>query len=139
MNFNCSLLLRRECCSFSNGEYVKAGLQELEQWCLKATDEVCKLNNLHQIYFQICIQSWGNNHTIIDVMHTFHSQFSGTSWDELQHIRQAIGFLVSRISRQYLVTIYISVHWRLYGHKIHRFCIRNLTNSWRRSQVNSAQ
>ncbi|XP_059651763.1 myosin-12 [Cornus florida] len=54
-----SLLLRRECCSFSNGEYVKAGLQELEQWCSKATD-----------------------------------QFAGSSWDELQHIRQAVGFLV---------------------------------------------
>ena len=36
----CSLLLRRECCSFSNGEYVKAGLAELEHWCYKATDEV---------------------------------------------------------------------------------------------------
>ncbi|CAN1765909.1 XI-E [Linum perenne] len=34
-----SLLLRRECCSFSNGEYVKAGLAELEHWCYKATDE----------------------------------------------------------------------------------------------------
>nr|TKR66065.1 hypothetical protein D5086_0000315140 [Populus alba] len=33
------LLLRRECCSFSNGEYVKAGLQELEQWCRKASDQ----------------------------------------------------------------------------------------------------
>ncbi|XP_043691313.1 myosin-12 isoform X2 [Telopea speciosissima] len=55
-----SLLLRRECCSFSNGEYVKAGLQELEQWCSKAT-----------------------------------VQFAGSSWDELQHIRQAVGFLVS--------------------------------------------
>lgn len=55
-----SLLLRRECCSFSNGEYVKAGLQELEQWCLKATE-----------------------------------QYAGSSWNELQHIRQAIGFLVS--------------------------------------------
>ncbi|XXG73765.1 hypothetical protein AAC387_Pa07g2616 [Persea americana] len=54
-----SLLLRRECCSFSNGEYVKAGLHELEQWCSKATD-----------------------------------QFAGTSWDELRHIRQAVGFLV---------------------------------------------
>ncbi|GMY22238.1 myosin-12-like [Fagus crenata] len=54
-----SLLLRRECCSFSNGEYLKAGLQELEHWCLKTTD-----------------------------------QFSGSSWDELQHIRQAVGFLV---------------------------------------------
>ncbi|KAK8980870.1 hypothetical protein V6N11_048000 [Hibiscus sabdariffa] len=35
-----SLLLRRECCSFSNGEYVKAGLAELEHWCYEATDEV---------------------------------------------------------------------------------------------------
>ncbi|KAJ6951463.1 hypothetical protein NC653_040785 [Populus alba x Populus x berolinensis] len=35
-----SLLLRRECCSFSNGEYVKAGLAELEHWCYNATDEV---------------------------------------------------------------------------------------------------
>ncbi|KAK3031660.1 hypothetical protein RJ639_035028, partial [Escallonia herrerae] len=33
------LLLRRECCSFSNGEYVKAGLAELENWCYSATDE----------------------------------------------------------------------------------------------------
>ncbi|KAJ7982129.1 Myosin [Quillaja saponaria] len=54
-----SLLLRRECCSFSNGEYLKAGLQELEQWCLKATDQV-----------------------------------AGLSWDEIKHIRQAVGFLV---------------------------------------------
>lgn len=36
----CSLLLRRECCSFSNGEYVKAGLAELEHWCYEATEEV---------------------------------------------------------------------------------------------------
>ncbi|XP_073315711.1 myosin-11-like [Primulina huaijiensis] len=34
-----SLLLRRECCSFSNGEYVKAGLAELELWCCNATEE----------------------------------------------------------------------------------------------------
>lgn len=31
-----SLLLRRECCSFSNGEYVKAGLAELEHWIYEA-------------------------------------------------------------------------------------------------------
>ncbi|PWA97995.1 IQ motif, EF-hand binding site [Artemisia annua] len=54
-----SLLLRRECCSFSNGEYVKAGLSELEHWCYKATEE-----------------------------------YAGSAWDELKHIRQAIGFLV---------------------------------------------
>jgi len=54
-----SLLLRRECCSFSNGEFLKAGLQDLEQWCSTITEE-----------------------------------YVGTSWDELQHIRQAVGFLV---------------------------------------------
>ncbi|KAI3730239.1 hypothetical protein L1987_61408 [Smallanthus sonchifolius] len=54
-----SLLLRRECCSFSNGEYVKAGLAEMEHWCYNATDE-----------------------------------YAGSAWDELKHIRQAIGFLV---------------------------------------------
>lgn len=54
-----SLLLRRECCSFSNGEYVKAGLAELEHWCYEATEE-----------------------------------YAGSAWDELKHIRQAVGFLV---------------------------------------------
>ncbi|KAA3486140.1 myosin-17 [Gossypium australe] len=54
-----SLLLRRECCSFSNGEYVKAGLAELEQWCYGATEE-----------------------------------YAGPAWEELKHIRQAVGFLV---------------------------------------------
>ncbi|CAN8292826.1 unnamed protein product [Cochlearia groenlandica] len=34
-----SLLLRRESCSFSNGEYVKTGLGELEQWCRNETEE----------------------------------------------------------------------------------------------------
>lgn len=54
-----SLLLRRECCSFSNGEYVKTGLAELEQWCVEATEE-----------------------------------YTGSAWEELRHIRQAVGFLV---------------------------------------------
>nr|CAD1824242.1 unnamed protein product [Ananas comosus var. bracteatus] len=54
-----SLLLRRECCSFSNGEYVKAGLAELEHWCYDATEE-----------------------------------YAGSAWEELKHIRQAVGFLV---------------------------------------------
>eukprot|EP01018_Ginkgo_biloba_P031563 Gb_12711 [translate_table: standard] len=54
-----SLLLRRECCSFSNGEYVKAGLAELELWCCEAKEE-----------------------------------YTGSAWDELKHIRQAVGFLV---------------------------------------------
>ncbi|KAH6555938.1 hypothetical protein KP509_1Z216100 [Ceratopteris richardii] len=54
-----SLLLRRECCSFSNGEYVKSGLAELERWVYEATEE-----------------------------------YVGSAWDELKHIRQAVGFLV---------------------------------------------
>ena len=35
-----SLLLRRECCTFSNGEYVKSGLAELEKWIVNAKEEV---------------------------------------------------------------------------------------------------
>ncbi|XP_024022707.1 myosin-15 [Morus notabilis] len=54
-----SLLLRRECCTFSNGEYVKSGLAELEKWIVNAKEE-----------------------------------FAGTSWHELNYIRQAVGFLV---------------------------------------------
>ncbi|MFS7930643.1 putative Dilute domain-containing protein [Helianthus anomalus] len=34
------VLLNRECCFVSNGEYVQAGLSKLEQWCYKATEEV---------------------------------------------------------------------------------------------------
>jgi myosin-5 len=53
------LLLRRECCSFSNGEYVKTGLSEVELWVVRAGRE-----------------------------------FVGEAWDQLAHIRQAVGFLV---------------------------------------------
>ncbi|XP_020571347.1 protein OPAQUE1-like [Phalaenopsis equestris] len=54
-----SLLLRRECCTFSNGEYVKSGLAMLEKWIADVTEE-----------------------------------FAGTSWHELNYIRQAVGFLI---------------------------------------------
>ncbi|KAH7574460.1 hypothetical protein JRO89_XS03G0299300 [Xanthoceras sorbifolium] len=60
-----SLLLRRECCTFSNGEYVKSGLAELEKWIVNATEE-----------------------------------FAGTSWHELNYIRQAVGFLVIHQKRK---------------------------------------
>ncbi|XP_072980212.1 myosin-17-like isoform X1 [Typha angustifolia] len=55
-----SLLMRRECCSFSNGVYVKAGLDELERWCYGATEE-----------------------------------YAGSALVQLNHIRQAVGFLAS--------------------------------------------
>jgi len=35
-----SMLLRRECCTFSNGEYVKSGLCVLEKWIVEAEEEV---------------------------------------------------------------------------------------------------
>ncbi|KAL2583804.1 hypothetical protein AAZV13_14G093300 [Glycine max] len=60
-----SLLLRRECCTFSNGEYVKSGVAELEKWIVNATEE-----------------------------------YAGTSWHELNYIRQAIGFLVIHQKRK---------------------------------------
>ncbi|KAI7740048.1 hypothetical protein M8C21_006224, partial [Ambrosia artemisiifolia] len=37
-----SLLLHKECCTFQNGAYLKAGLDQLEVWCSKATTEVTK-------------------------------------------------------------------------------------------------
>ncbi|EOA15895.1 hypothetical protein CARUB_v10003985mg [Capsella rubella] len=60
-----SLLLRRECCTFSNGEYVKSGISELEKWIANAKEE-----------------------------------FAGTSWHELNYIRQAVGFLVIHQKRK---------------------------------------
>ncbi|XP_072981787.1 protein OPAQUE1-like [Typha latifolia] len=60
-----SLLLRRECCTFSNGEYVKSGLAVLEKWIGDATEE-----------------------------------YAGAAWDELNYIRQAVGFLVIHQKRK---------------------------------------
>lgn len=60
-----SLLLRRECCTFSNGEYVKSGLADLEKWIVNAKEE-----------------------------------YAGTSWHELNYIRQAVGFLVIHQKRK---------------------------------------
>jgi myosin-5 len=34
-----SILLRRECCTFSNGEYLKYGLSELQEWCEKLEEQ----------------------------------------------------------------------------------------------------
>ncbi|KAL0305152.1 UNVERIFIED_CONTAM: Myosin-6, partial [Sesamum angustifolium] len=72
-----SLLLRRECCTFSNGEYVKAGLAELELWCCQAKEEVihqkyrisydeitndlCPILSVQQLY-RICTLYWDDNY-----------------------------------------------------------------------------
>ncbi|XP_078430884.1 myosin-12-like [Wolffia australiana] len=46
-----SLLLRRECCSLSNAEYVKAGLHDLEEMCSRVTVEFAgsSWDELHHI------------------------------------------------------------------------------------------
>ncbi|PON94902.1 Myosin [Trema orientale] len=83
-----SLLLRRECCTFSNGEYVKSGLAELELWCCQAKEE-----------------------------------YAGSSWDELKHVRQAVGFLVihqkSRISYDEITNDLCPI---LSVQQLHRIC-----------------
>ena len=55
------LLLRRECCSFSNGEYVKTGLAEVENWIDAAGKEWVgeswdELRYIRQVKF--CSQSF---------------------------------------------------------------------------------
>lgn len=84
-----SLLLRRECCSFSNGEYVKAGLAELEQWCDEATEEVSSHNSFSCRFTSLLFNAMICFHLV-----SFYLQFAGSAWDELKHIRQAVGFLV---------------------------------------------
>ncbi|KAL3828327.1 hypothetical protein ACJIZ3_017129 [Penstemon smallii] len=83
-----SLLLHKECCTFSSAEYVKAGLDELELWCGHAQPE-----------------------------------YAGTSWDELKHVRQAVGFLVihqkSRITYEDLTTDLCPI---LSIQQLHRIC-----------------
>ncbi|KAG5034120.1 hypothetical protein JHK87_009030 [Glycine soja] len=52
-----SLLLRRECCTFSNGEYVKSGLAELEKWIANAKEEVIhqkRKKSLEEIRQDLC-------------------------------------------------------------------------------------
>ncbi|KAM0071751.1 putative Dilute domain-containing protein [Helianthus debilis subsp. tardiflorus] len=64
-----SILLRRECCSLSNGEYVKAGLSELEQWCYKATEETKyrhKCTNTRLRHFIPVDSSW---HRLFELAH----------------------------------------------------------------------
>lgn len=84
--FLCSLLLRRECCTFSNGEYVKSGLAELEKWIVSAKEEVNAVFSSSNCYSDWSKQDLGLNYYVM--------QFAGTSWHELNYIRQAVGFLV---------------------------------------------
>lgn len=48
-----SLLVRPGCCTFSNGEYVKAGLAELELWCCQAKEEVICFHFYYNVFFNL--------------------------------------------------------------------------------------
>ncbi|KAL8122002.1 hypothetical protein AgCh_018654 [Apium graveolens] len=82
-----SLLLHQEFCTSSNGEFLKAGLDEIENWC-----------------------EWA-------------ALYAGSSWDELNHLRQAVGFLVvkdkSKLTYSYLTTDLCPV---LSVQQLHRIC-----------------
>ncbi|ONK70923.1 uncharacterized protein A4U43_C04F2910 [Asparagus officinalis] len=99
-----SLLLRRECCSFSNGEYVKSGLAELELWCAQAKPE-----------------------------------YAGSSWEELKHIRQAVGFLVIfqkyRISYDEIVNDLCPV---LSVQQLYRICTQYWDDKYNTQSVSSS-
>ncbi|CAN6465949.1 unnamed protein product [Victoria cruziana] len=56
--FDNSLLLRRECCTFSNGEYVKSGLAELERWISDVTEEALTIQQL----YRICTLYWDDKY-----------------------------------------------------------------------------
>lgn len=82
-----SLLLRKECCTFSNGEFVKSGLAELELWC----GQVNEVNSYLAVLLRI--ETFFRRSFTIQFA-SFILQYAGPSWDELKHIRQAVGFLV---------------------------------------------
>lgn len=108
--FCCSLLLRRECCTFSNGQYVKNGLAELELWCSLAKEEVL-FYSYHQwkANFHFPYSPGSSLPSILNIALVIPSlvlliivgwcfislQYAGSSWDELKYVRQAVGFLVS--------------------------------------------
>ncbi|GJM84472.1 hypothetical protein PR202_ga00145 [Eleusine coracana subsp. coracana] len=52
------MLLRRECCTFSNGEYVKSGLCVLEKWIVDTKEEAL---SVRQIY-RLCTMYWDDKY-----------------------------------------------------------------------------
>ena len=76
------LLLRRECCSFSNGEYVKTGLAEVENWIHSAGKDWTgeswdELRYIRQVLF-------GLHHAFLDA--NFCSKFPAETWNSVQHL-----------------------------------------------------
>jgi DIL domain len=86
--------LRRESCSFSNGEFLKAGLGELESWCRGSTEEVT-FHTYLSFYYLLNNLLFGNKKKKIVLADRYICvQYVGSAWKELRHIRQAVDFLV---------------------------------------------
>ena len=65
---------------------MKAGLAELEQWCYEATEEVSSRQSFVTVI--LC------HFFLVLYSNSSCEQYAGSAWDELKHIRQAVGFLV---------------------------------------------
>lgn len=87
------LLLRRECCSFANGEYVKQGLASVRPpasvppvSCSAMCRQRCRRSSPRHAW-RACVQveEWVLSAGVESV---------GMCWDELRFIRQAVEFLV---------------------------------------------
>ncbi|CAI9269308.1 unnamed protein product [Lactuca saligna] len=65
-----SLLLYRDCCTSNNGKYVKAGLVELELWCLQAKEKYAgsawdKLKHIRRASDFLAVYEYENNGVLI--------------------------------------------------------------------------
>lgn len=140
-----SLLLRRECCSFSNGEYLKAGLHELELWCLKATDQVALY-----ICHNLCLDLKGKSarNTFSTSFYLLYLVYIAVCWVILGWTQThtpscGLSGILSWIKIKENTLLILSLPFPQYSvFKILclcRFCIKRLKNLWRRSQMSSAR
>merc|ERR1712070_942461 len=103
------LLLRRECCSFSNGEYVKTGLAELEQIrqavsflvihnknkksLEEITQEVCPVLSVQQLY-RISTMYWDASYGTTTVSNDVLAKMKRTMMEESSNSSSNTSFLL---------------------------------------------
>ena len=78
-----------------NGEYVKAGLDELEHWCFWLTEEVMASSdwfNKPLTKQSLTFPLFGQK--FLTFLTCNCKQYAGSAWDELKHIRQAVTLLI---------------------------------------------
>ena len=89
------LLLRRECCSFSNGEYVKAGLSEVEQWISAAGEEWVSAEHGWSCWLATSLPtSTGRDDSSLDCMQVLCSAVIAAPACLLAHSPAALPFLL---------------------------------------------